>query len=244
MKNIKKFSEFEQSNEEINFKNILGSAAIAAGLALGSPNSAKASDNINQTEMTSSYGDDISTVIKVDSTMKKADIYKNIMASLRSSRNFRITNSNENQINCSVVMSASPKRGNGQTTGDMTILIKDGRFKVEFSNIRFVYSGYQKPSVSDQIGRDVKNTARQVLIQKVGQSIPNRQVGGIVTRAIGNATNPNNQSTQNKNFTYEEAKGDSKLSDYVDSVNSEMSGIIKKLENSANNNNTSSNEDW
>jgi hypothetical protein len=244
MKNIKKFSEFEQSNEEINFKNILGSAAIAAGLALGSPNSAKASDNINQTEMTSSYGDDISTVIKVDSTMKKADIYKNIMASLRSSRNFRITNSNENQINCSVVMSASPKKGNGQTTGDMTILIKDGRFKVEFSNIRFVYSGYQKPSVSDQIGRDVKNTARQVLIQKVGQSIPNRQVGGIVTRAIGNATNPNNQSTQNKNFTYEEAKGDSKLSDYVDSVNSEMSGIIKKLENSANNNNTSSNEDW
>jgi hypothetical protein len=244
MKNIKKFSEFEQSNEEINFKNILGSAAIAAGLALGSPNSAKASDNINQTEMTSSYGDDISTVIKVDSTMKKADIYKNIMASLRSSRNFRITNSNENQINCSVVMSASPKRGNGQTTGDMTILIKDGRFKVEFSNIRFVYSGYQKPSVSDQIGRDVKNTARQVLIQKVGQSIPNRQVGGIVTRAIGNATNTNNQSTQNKNFTYEEAKGDSKLSDYVDSVNSEMSGIIKKLENSANNNNTSSNEDW
>jgi hypothetical protein len=244
MKNIKKFNEFEQSNEEINLKNILGSAAIAAGLALGSPNSAKASDNVDKTEMTSSYGDDISTVIKVDSTMKKADIYKNIMASLKSSRNFRITSSNENQINCSVVMSASPKKGNGQTTGDMTILIKDGRFKVEFYNIKFTYSGYQKPSVTDQIERDVKNTARQILIQKVGQSIPNRQVGGIVTRAIGNATNPNNQSTQNKNFTYEEAKGDSKLSDYVDSVNNEISSIIKKLENSTTNNNNSTNEDW
>jgi hypothetical protein len=243
MKNIKKFSEFEQSNEEINFKNILGSAAIATGLAFGSPNSAKALDNIDQTEMTSSYSDDISTVVKVDSTMKKADIYKNIMAFLGSSRNFRINNSNENQINCTVFMSASPKRRDGQTTGDMTILIRNGRFKVEFSNIRFVYSIYQKPSVSDQIKRDVRNTAREILIQKVGQSIPNRQVGGIVTSAIGNATNTTNQS-KNKNFTYEEAKGNSKLSDYVDSVNSEMSGIIKKLENSANNNNTSSNEDW
>jgi len=243
MKNIKKFGEFEQSNEEINFKNILGSAAIATGLAFGSPNSAKALDNIDQTEMTSSYSDDISTVVKVDSTMKKADIYKNIMAFLGSSRNFRINNSNENQINCTVFMSASPKRRDGQTTGDMTILIRNGRFKVEFSNIRFVYSIYQKPSVSDQIKRDVRNTAREILIQKVGQSIPNRQVGGIVTSAIGNATNTTNQS-KNKNFTYEEAKGNSKLSDYVDSVNSEMSGIIKKLENSANNNNTSSNEDW
>ena len=135
MKNIKKFGEFEQSNEEINFKNILGSAAIATGLAFGSPNSAKALDNIDQTEMTSSYSDDISTVVKVDSTMKKADIYKNIMAFLGSSRNFRINNSNENQINCTVFMSASPKRKDGQTTGDMTILIRNGRFKVEFSNI-------------------------------------------------------------------------------------------------------------
>ena len=244
MKNIKKFSEFEQSNEEINFKNILGSAAIAAGLAFGGPNSAKASDNFNQTEMTSSYSDDISTVIKVDSTLKKSDIYKKIMESLKSSRNFRITTSNVDQINCSVVMSASPKRGNGQTTCDMTILIKDGRFKVEFSNIKFTYSGYQKTSVVDQIGKDVKNQARQVLIQKVGQSIPNRQVGSIVTRAMSNATNSNNQQTQYKNFTYEEAKGDSKLSDYVDSVNSEMSGIIKKLENSTTNNNNSTNEDW
>lgn len=243
MKNIKKFNDFEPSNEEVSLKNILGSAAIAAGLALGSPNSAKASEP-TKTEMTSSYGDDISTVVKVDSTLKKSDIYKKIMESLRSSRNFRITNSNENQINCTVVMSAAPKKGNGQTTGDMTILIKDGRFKVEFSNIRFAYSGYQKPTVGDQIERDVKNTARQILIQKVGQSIPNRQVGGIVTRAIGNATNPNNQSTQNKNFTYEEAKGDSKLSDYVDSVNNEISSIIKKLENSTTNNNNSTNEDW
>jgi hypothetical protein len=244
MKNIKKFNEFEQSNEEINLKNILGSAAIAAGLALGSPDSAKASDNVDKTEMTSSYGDDISTVIKVDSTMKKADIYKNIMASLRSSRNFRITSSNENQINCTVVMSASPKKGNGQTTGDMTILIKDGRFKVEFSNIKFTYSGYQKPSVGDQIERNVKNQARQVLIQKVSQSIPNRQLGNMVGGVLNTATHPNNQQTQYKNFTYEEAKADSKLSDYVDSVNSEMSGIIKKLENSAKNNTTSSNEDW
>jgi hypothetical protein len=244
MKNIKKFNEFEKSNEEINLKNILGSAAIATGLALGSPSSTKASDNVDKTEMTSSYGDDISTVIKVDSTMKKADIYKSIMESLRSSRNFRITSSNENQIRCMVSMTASPKKGNGQTTGDMTILIKDGRFKVEFSNIKFTYSGYQKPSVADQIGRDVKNTARQVLIQKVGQSIPNRQLGGIVTRAMGTATNPSNQTNQNKNFTYEEAKEDSKLSDYVDSVNNEMSSIIMKLESSVKNNNTSSNEDW
>ena len=61
---------------------------------------------------------------------------------------------------------------------------------------------------------------------------------------MSNATNSNNQQTQYKNFTYEEAKGDSKLSDYVDSVNSEMSGIIKKLENSTTNNNNSTNEDW
>jgi phage tail tape-measure protein len=65
-------------------------------------------------------------------------------------------------------------------------------------------------------------------------------VGGV----LNTATHPNNQQTQYKNFTYEEAKADSKLSDYVDSVNSEMSGIIKKLENSAKNNTTSSNEDW
>lgn len=242
MKNIKKFNDFEPSNEEVSLKNILGSAAIAAGLALGSPNSAKASEP-TKTEMTSSYGDDISTVIKVDSTMKKEDIYKSLISSLRNS-GARISTSTQDRIDCSVIMSATPKRTNGQTTANMTIFIKDGRFKVEFSNIKFTYSAYQKQTVGDQVERDVKNTARQVLIQKVGQSIPNRQLGGIVTRTLGNVTNPNNQTNQNKNFTYEEAKEDSKLSDYVDSVNNEMSSIIMKLESSVKNNNTSSNEDW
>ncbi len=242
MKNIKKFNDFEPSNEEVSLKNILGSAAIAAGLALGSPNSAKASEP-TKTEMTSSYGGDISTVIKVDSTMKKDDIYKSLIASLRSS-GIRTSTATKDRIECSLIMSASPKKGNGQTSANMTILIKDGRFKVEFSNIKFTYSAYQKQTVGDQVERDVKNTARQVLIQKVGQSIPNRQLGGIVTRTLGNVTNPNNQTNQNKNFTYEEAKEDSKLSDYVDSVNNEMSSIIMKLESSVKNNNTSSNEDW
>jgi hypothetical protein len=48
---------------------------------------------------------------------------------------------------------------------------------------------------------------------------------------------------QNKNFTLEEAKAKG-MDDYVDSVNSEMSGIIRKLESSVKNNNTSTNEDW
>jgi len=242
MKNIKSFNDFEKSNEEINLKNLLGSAAIAAGMALGSPSTAKASEP-TKTEMSTSYNDDLSTVVKVDSTMKKSDIYKSLMSSLRS-KGFRITTSNENQIVCMVSMSASPKKSSGQTTGTMTILIKDGRFKVQFSNITFVY-GYQKPSVVDQIERDVKNTGRQILIQKVGQSIPNRQVGGIVTRALGNATNPNNQSNQKRSFTYEEAKVDNKLSDYVDNVNSEISGIISSLKSSVEkNNNNSTNGDW
>jgi hypothetical protein len=242
MKNIKNFNDFEPSNEEVSLKNILGSAAIAAGLALGSPNSAKASEP-TKTEMTSSYGGDISAVIKVDSTMKKEDIYKSLISSLRNS-GARISTSTQDRIDCSVIMSASPKRSNGQTTANMTILIKDGRFKVEFSNVRFAY-GYQQPTVADQVGRNVKNTARQVLIQKVGQSIPNRQLSNIVTGALNTATMQQQQQNQmqNKNFTLEEAKAKG-MDDYVDSVNSEMSGIIRKLESSVKNNNTSTNEDW
>lgn len=240
MKNIKKFNDFEPSNEEVSLKNILGSAAIAAGLALGSPNSAKASEP-TKTEMTSSYGGDISAVIKVDSTMKKEDIYKSLISSLRNS-GARISTSTQDRIDCSVIMSASPKRSNGQTTANMTILIKDGRFKVEFSNVRFAY-GYQQPTVADQVGRNVKNTARQVLIQKVGQSIPNRQLSNIVTGALNTATMQQQNQMQNKNFTLEEAKAKG-MDDYVDSVNSEMSGIIRKLESSVKNNNTSTNEDW
>lgn len=238
MKNIKRFNDFEPSNEEINFKNILGSAAIAAGMALGSPNTAKASEPV-KTEVTSSYGD-ISKVVKVDSTMSKEDIQKSLVSYLRNS-GIRVFTSGGDRIDCFVTMSAAPKRATGQTTANMVILIKDGKFKVEFSNVKFAY-GYQQPTVADQIGRNVKNTARQVLIQKVGQSIPNRQLSNIVTGALNTATMQQNLA-QNKNFTLEEAKAKG-MDDYVDSVNSEISGIISGLKSAAQNKNTSTNEDW
>lgn len=238
MKNIKRFNDFEPSNEEVNFKNILGSAALAAGLAFGSPDTAKASEPV-KTEVTSSYSGDISKVVKVDSTMSKEDIQKSLVTYLRNS-GIRASSAGD-RIDCFVTMSAAPKRATGQTTANMTILIKDGKFKVEFSNVKFAY-GYQQPTVADQIGRNVKNTARQTLIQKIGQSIPNRQLSNIVTGALNTATMQQNLS-QNKNFTLEEAKAKG-MDDYVDSVNSEMSGIISALKSAVENKNTSTNGDW
>ena len=124
MKNIKRFNDFEPSNEEVNFKNILGSAALAAGLAFGSPDTAKASEPV-KTEVTSSYGD-ISKVVKVDSTMSKEDIQKSLVAYLRNS-GIRASSSGD-RIDCFVTMSAAPKRATGQTSANMTILIKDGKY--------------------------------------------------------------------------------------------------------------------
>ena len=116
-------------------------------------------------------------------------------------------------------MNSKPSNSNGQTNANMYVYIKDGKFKVEFSDINFIYVGQQPVSQGEMIGRGLFGSGRNVAVQTVTSMIPNRVVGNVVGQTLNQATRPSPQ--QRNSFTFEEAKSNKRMTDYVTSVENE-----------------------
>jgi hypothetical protein len=224
MNRIKKYDEFV--NEEINLRKTIAGAALGASLALGSGQvSAKPVDT--QITQVIDSNVDISEVIYLDSTMKKVDIYTKLLSQLRTINGCRVLSSSPDMISCSIRMNSKPSNSNGQTNANLNIYIKDGKFKVEFDNINFIYIGQQPVNPGQQIGRNLAGVGRAVAIQTVSGLIPNRTIGNVVGQTLNQATMPSN--VQKTTFTFDEAKNNTRLSDYVISVEDETQTIINNL---------------
>lgn len=223
-KEIKSYEEFV--NEEINLKKAISGAAIGAGLAFGSPN-IEAKPISNKTEQIVDMDVDFSEVIYLESSLSKNEIFSKILSQLRNITGVRILSSSPDFISCSIRMNSKPQNSVGQTNGNLNIYIKDGRFKVEFFNINFIYIGQQPTSTGQNIARNIANVGRTAAIGTVSNMIPDRIVGNMVGQAINQATRP--QTTQRNGFTFEEIRGSSRMSGYVNSVTEESNLIIDKL---------------
>lgn len=136
-------------------------------------------------------------------------------------------------------MNAKPENSNGQTNANLNIYIKDGKFKVEFDNINFIYIGQQPVSAGEQISRNLAGMGRGIAIQTVSGMIPNRVVGNVVGQTLNQATRPSTQ--QKTTFTFDEAKSNNRMSDYVISVEDESQSIINTLKNAFG---VGNNDDW
>jgi hypothetical protein len=234
---VKTYDEFV--NEEVNLKKAIAGAAIGAGLAFGSPNvEAKPVKAETTQTITSEYEVDFSKVINLDSTFKKNDIYAVLLSTLRS-MGYRVSPSSPDKISCNIKMSSKPEKSNGQTNATLNIYIKDGKFKVEFVDINFLYIGQQPRTTGEHISRTLSNTGRNIAVQTVTGVIPNRVVGNVVGSTLNQATRPT--SEQRPNFTLGEARQSKKMEKYVISVESEMSKIVESLKSSFY---KSSTDDW
>ena len=223
---VKTYDEFV--NEEVNLKKAIAGAAIVAGLAFGSPNVEAKPVKAETTQTTSQYGVDFSQVVQLDSTFKKNDIYMKLLSGLRSINGCRVLQSTPDKISCSIRMLSKPDGSNGQTNANLSVYIKDGKFKVEFTDINFMYIGQQPTSRGEQIGRNLSNIGRNIGIQTVAGMMPDRTLGNVVGQTLNQATRPM-PGGQKTTFTFSEAKENRRMSDYVSSVESEMSQIVERL---------------
>lgn len=222
---VKTYEEFV--NEEINFKKAIAGAALGAGLAFGSPNVQAKPISVETEQTVSEFGVEFSEVVELDSTFKKNDIYLKLLTGLRSINGCRILQSTPDKISCSIRMSSKPENSNGQTNANLNVYIKDGKFKVEFSDINFIYIGQQPTTAGQEITKTLSNAGRNLAIQTVSGMIPNRTMGNVVGQTLNQATRPS--GGQKTTFTFSEAKSNSRMSDYVSSVESEMSSIVNNL---------------
>lgn len=225
MSKIKSYEEF--INEEINLKNMAAGALLATGLAFSNPASASTKEP-TQTELSTSVTSsaDYSEVVKLDSTYKKFNIYQKLSAQLRMIKGARILVSTADKIVCSMTLESKPSNSNGQTNATLEIYIKDGEYKVEFTNVNFIYIGTQPVSQGYQAQQQLKSTAGQILTGAVVRGTGNSPIGNRIGQTINNATRPTPK--QYKNFTYQEALN-SENNDYINKVNQEMSNIIQSL---------------
>jgi hypothetical protein len=223
MNKIKSYEEFV--NEEISLKNMAAGALLATGLAFSNPNTASANEPV-KTELSTSSSIDYSELVKVDSTYKKFSIYQKLLVELRSINGVRILGSSADKIVCSVTLTSKPDNSNGQTNATLEIYIKDGEYKAEFKDVNFIYIGTQPVTQGDQIKRELKSTAGQVLTGAIVRGTGNSPIGNMIGQKVTDATR--NTPKQYKNFTYQEAKngGDS---NYVYKVDNEMQTLIQSL---------------
>ena len=255
---MKKIKSYEEFNEEINFKKSLDEAALGAGLAFGSPSQAAAKEPV-KTEMTQSQStvvDDISQVIHVDSTMRKADIQKVITGQLANMKNVSIVSSTPDKIVCNLNLSSKPDNSSGYSYGKMEISFKDGKYKIDFYDIYFDYMGEQ-PTTDEStplkkqsvIGQTLKNQAGQIATSVVTSQIRNPILRGVVGQTMGTAVrNANNPPIQTRvqtpqvdksNLTYQQALIDN--SSFADSIFTECEKIVDNLQSGFN---KSSEDNW
>ncbi len=235
-KKVLSYEEFV--NEEINLKKALAGAALGAGLMFGNPTDATAQQPV-QTEITQTSNLDYSKVFEVDSLLKKADIKTKITNQIFSGLSgIRIVTNTPDKISCSVTMNAKPDNSNGVCYATMDVSFKDGKYKVEFSNIYFVYTGTQPQTVGQQIGQNLNAQITGMATNAVTGSIRNPILRGVAQQTANTITRNNQiQSQTNSNLYYK----DSKNQTFVNSVDSEISRITTSLQSAFSAN---TNDDW
>jgi len=173
-----------------------------------------------------------SEVFRVDSLLTKTQIKNKITTYINNNQTgITITTNAPDKITCKVSIAAKPDGANGTCTGDMTVSFKDGRYKVEISNIQFVYSGMQPQTttpvgqIGQNIGRQLTNVATTAITGQIKNPILRNMARQTTTTLSQNQVSPYNKSI----LTYQDAL-DSNTS-FVNSVDSEISKITTNFYN-------------
>jgi len=238
MSNKKVLSYEEFVNEEINLKKALAGAALGAGLMFGNPTDTKAQQPV-QTEISQTSNADYSEVFEVDSLLKKSDIKTKITSQIYNSLSgIRILTNTPDKITCSVTMNAKPDNSNGVCYATMDVSFKDGKYKVEFSNIYFVYVGTQPQTAGQQIGQNLNRQLTGMATTAVTSNIRNPILRNMAQQTANTMNrNAQIQSQTNSNLSYKDSKNQS----FVNSVDNEISKITTTLQSAFS---TNTNNDW
>jgi hypothetical protein len=238
MSNKKVLSYEEFVNEEINIKKALAGAALGAGLMFGNPTDAKAQQPV-QTEISQTSNADYSEVFEVDSLLKKSDIKTKITSQIYNSLSgIRILTNTTDKITCSVTMNAKPDNSNGVCYATMDVSFKDGKYKVEFSNIYFVHVGTQPQTAGQQLGQNLNRQLTGVATNALTGTIRNPILRNMTQQAVNTTVrNVQNSNQTNSNINYKNSNNQS----FVNSVNAEISKITTTFQSAFS---TNTNNDW
>lgn len=173
-----------------------------------------------------------SEVFRVDSLLTKTQIKNKITTYIYNNQTgITITTNASDKITCKVSMNAKPDGANGTCTADMTVSFEDGRYKVEISNIQFVYSGMQPQTttpvgqIGQNIGRQLTNIATTAITSQIKNPILRNMARQTTTTLRQNQVSPYNKSI----LTYQDALNSN--SSFVNSVDSQISKITTNLYN-------------
>lgn len=233
-KKVLSYQEFV--NEEINLKKTLAGAALGAGLMFGNPTDAKAQQPV-QTEISQTTSD-YSQVFHVDSTLTKSDIKTKITTQIYNISGIRILTNTPDKISCQVTLGAKPDNSNGVCYATMDVSFKDGRYKVEFSNIYFVYVGTQPQSAGQQIGQNLNRQLTGMATSALTGTIKNPIIRNMTQQTVNTAVrNVQNSNQSGQNLYYKNSGNQS----FVNSVDSEISRITTSLQSAFS---KSTDNDW
>ena len=230
-------------NEEINLKKALAGAALGAGLMFGNPTDTKAQQPV-QTEISQISNADYSEVFEVDSLLNKSDIKTKITSQIYNSLSgIRILTNTTDKITCSVTMNAKPDNSNGVCYATMDVSFKDGKYKVEFSNIYFVHVGTQPQTAGQQVGQNLGRQLTGVATGVLGRAIKNPVLSNMTQQAV-NTTVRNVQNSNQYDAAYGAGNINYKNSNnqsFVNSVNAEISKITTTFQSAFS---TNTDNDW
>jgi len=238
MSNKKVLSYEDFVNEEINLKKALAGAALGAGLMFGNPTDATAQQPV-QTEVSIDSIYDYSKVFEVDSLLKKSDIKTKITSQIYNSLSgIRILTNTPDKITCSVTMNAKPDNSNGVCYATMDVSFKDGKYKVEFSNIYFVYVGTQPQTAGQQLGQNLNRQLTGMATNALTGTIRNPILRNMTQQAVNTTVrNVQNSNQTNSNINYKDSNNQS----FVNSVNAEISKITTTFQSAFS---TNTNNGW
>lgn len=212
MKNIQSYQEYQKNNEELNIPDKLKKAAagvaLGTGLALGSPQVAKSEPLPQRTEqLRPSEQDTALYFVKVlqrpdQSTQQIQEEMKEVIGLLTTLRpgdntyinSLKVIEHSPGRIDAQIQFDVAPDNTRGFTYADLTILVKDGRYKVKFENFEFVHVGQQpntpeeefrnryRPMVGTALSQQARLQTGRLLRPVIGQfaDIVGGVVGGIV----------------------------------------------------------------
>jgi hypothetical protein len=225
-------------NEEINLKKTLAGAALGAGLMFGNPTDASAQQPV-KTEITQTSNADYSQVFQVDSTLKKSDIKTKITNQIYNSLSgIRILTNTPDKITCSATLNAKPDNSNGVCYATIEVSFKDGRYKVEFTNIYFVYVGQQPQTLGQQVGQNLNRQLTGVATSALTGTIRNPILRNMAQQTANTTIrNVQNSSQTNSNLYYKDSNNQS----FINSVDSEISKITTSFQSAFS---TNTNNDW
>ena len=237
-KKVLSYEEFV--NEEINLKKALAGAALGAGLMFGNPTDASAQQPV-KTEITQTQTSnaDYSEVFEVDSTLTKSDIKTKITSQIYNSLSgIRILTNTPEKITCSATLNAKPDNSNGVCYATMEVSFKDGKYKVEFSNIYFVYVGQQPQTLGQQVGQNLNRQLTGMATSALTGTIRNPVLRNMAQQTANTTIrNVQNYSQTNSNLYYKDSNNQS----FTTSVDNEISKITTTFQSAFS---TNTNNDW